>query len=81
MRIKNWFRLSLRDLFWATALIAVAMGWYLDHRRIAEVRDFLGIVDSYVINGPPHRLATSLTRRGQELQVYVQPKWPHQDDE
>jgi lipopolysaccharide biosynthesis regulator YciM len=38
MKIPNAFRLSLRDLFWATALIAVGLGWYLDHRRAENRR-------------------------------------------
>jgi hypothetical protein len=30
-----WFRFTLRDLLWAIALIAVALGWLADHVRQA----------------------------------------------
>jgi hypothetical protein len=28
------FRFSIRDLLWLTALVAMAAGWWLDHRRV-----------------------------------------------
>jgi hypothetical protein len=42
MKIRNWFRLSLRDLFWATALAALAMGWCVDHVRMRNTLDGVG---------------------------------------
>jgi hypothetical protein len=30
-------RFTIRDLFWLTALIAMAVGWWLDHRRIERI--------------------------------------------
>ena len=29
-------RFSIRDLLWLTALVALAVGWFLDHRRRAD---------------------------------------------
>ena len=28
------FRFTIRDLFWLTALIAMGVGWWLDHRQL-----------------------------------------------
>ncbi len=27
-------RFSIRDLFWITVVVALALGWWLDHRRL-----------------------------------------------
>jgi len=29
-------RFTIRDLLWLTALIALAIGWWLDHRQLAD---------------------------------------------
>ena len=29
-------RFTIRDLLWLTVVVAVAMGWWLDHRQSAE---------------------------------------------
>ena len=33
-------RFSIRDLLWATALVAVCLAWWLDHKALSERRDF-----------------------------------------
>jgi hypothetical protein len=39
------FRFTIRDLFWLTALVAMGVGWWLDHRRLTEPYDpFVGRV-------------------------------------
>jgi hypothetical protein len=52
-------RFSLRDLLWLTALVAVALAWQIDHRRIVDnyteklsqieskARDNAALVSSY----------------------------------
>jgi len=31
------FRFSIRDVLWLTALAALGVGWWLDHRRLAPI--------------------------------------------
>ena len=38
----------IRDLLWLTLVVALAVAWWLDHRRqAAEVREFHGYVEFY----------------------------------
>jgi hypothetical protein len=32
-------RFTLRDLLWLTALVALAVGWWLDHDRLERQRE------------------------------------------
>jgi uncharacterized membrane-anchored protein len=32
-------RFTIRDLLWLTALVALAVGWWLDRRNVAQQRD------------------------------------------
>jgi hypothetical protein len=34
---RRWFRFSIRDLLLLTAIIAIATGWWLDHRRLTGI--------------------------------------------
>jgi len=34
------FRFTIRDLLWLTALVAMALGWWLDHNRLVAVAVF-----------------------------------------
>jgi hypothetical protein len=31
--LRSLMRFSLRDLFWLTVVVALAVGWWIDHRR------------------------------------------------
>jgi hypothetical protein len=31
-----WFRFSIRDLLWLTAVVALAVGWWLDHSSMVH---------------------------------------------
>ncbi len=31
-------KFSIRDLLWFTAIVAIAVAWWLDHRQIAHLR-------------------------------------------
>jgi hypothetical protein len=33
---RRWFRFSIRDLLLLTVIAALAVGWWLDHRRITR---------------------------------------------
>jgi hypothetical protein len=35
------FRFTIRDLLWLTAMIALAVGWWLDHRKITQENERL----------------------------------------
>ena len=35
---RRWFRFSTRDLLLATAIVALTIGWWLDHRLQSEGR-------------------------------------------
>jgi hypothetical protein len=44
-------RFSIRDMMWMTAVIAVAIGWYLDHYSAQRARDkSLKIMSEYMEN-------------------------------
>ena len=32
------FRFTIRDVLWLTVVVALAVGWWLDHRAIQSVR-------------------------------------------
>ena len=33
---RRWFTFSIRDLLWLTVVVALAVGWWLDHRKLDE---------------------------------------------
>ena len=33
---RGWLRFSIRDLFWITVVIALALAWYVDHAKAAR---------------------------------------------
>jgi hypothetical protein len=42
-----WFRFSIRDLLWLTALAAVFVVWWLDHQRLSEQIESLKSNDTW----------------------------------
>jgi hypothetical protein len=50
---RRWFRFSIRDLLWLTALVALAVGWWLDHRmqlkRYEQLEDSGNIIETRVM--------------------------------
>jgi F0F1-type ATP synthase assembly protein I len=30
------FRITIRDLFWLVLVVALAIGWWLDHRKLTK---------------------------------------------
>ena len=34
--IRRWFRFSIRDLLLLTVIVALAVGWWLDHRKLTK---------------------------------------------
>jgi hypothetical protein len=34
---RRWFRFSIRDLLWLTALIAMGLGWAVDHFQVLDL--------------------------------------------
>jgi hypothetical protein len=34
------FRFTIRDVLWLTVVVALGIGWWIDHRRMAAVIDF-----------------------------------------
>ncbi|MCE9527237.1 MAG: hypothetical protein K8R36_14415 [Planctomycetales bacterium] len=41
-------KFSIRDILWFTAVVALAVGWWLDHgRQAAEVQEFHNYVEFY----------------------------------
>jgi len=34
---RRWFRFSIRDLLLLTVIVAIATGWWLDHRRLVTL--------------------------------------------
>jgi hypothetical protein len=63
--IASMFKLTLRDLFAVVTIVALALGWWLDHRRHADVistNDRLRLDLSF--------LASILEERGQSVIFY-----------
>lgn len=54
-RSSNWkLSFRLRDLLWLTAVIALALGWWLDHRQLQAIVDGMAIVSGTVkLDGYP----------------------------
>ena len=38
-------RFSIRDLFWLTLVVALAVGWWLDHRKLSN--ETLNVVEMW----------------------------------
>ena len=36
-------RFTIRDLFWLTLVVALAVGWWLDHRSLSEPPPFITV--------------------------------------
>jgi hypothetical protein len=36
---RRWFHFSIRDLLLVTVIVALAVGWWIDHRRLAVDRE------------------------------------------
>ena len=41
---RRWFRFSIRDLLWLTALLAIGFGWWIEHKRSDKYREFFQIL-------------------------------------
>ena len=37
--MRRFFRFSVRDLFWLTLVVGVALGWFVSHRRLRAEND------------------------------------------
>ena len=43
------FRFTIRDVLWLTAVAAIALGWWLDHRRLSMLADQMRSFESLSI--------------------------------
>jgi hypothetical protein len=73
MKIRNSLRLSLRELLWATTLAGVGLGWYLDHRRVNDMREWLDEFDACAASRPPNEFSCLVLRRGVTFAVHGMP--------
>jgi hypothetical protein len=46
-------RFSIRDLLWLTLVVALAVGWWLDHKRLTTLTQPLLIVDTEIVTLVP----------------------------
>jgi hypothetical protein len=53
------FRFSIRDLLWLTALVAVLLAWWIDHRKVASRNRFT--VETIQRDGEPIVLRDNVT--------------------
>ncbi len=62
------FRFTIRDLLWLTVVAALAVGWWIDHRRLSEKLDSAyGVdVDALLIK------VEKLTQQNQSLMRQLQ---------
>ena len=65
---RRWFSFSIRDLFLITAVVAIGVAWWLDHRRLAEKLDSLYGTDADVLSIKVEKL----TRQNQSLMRQLQ---------
>jgi hypothetical protein len=42
---RRWFNFSIRDLLWLTALVALGVGWWLDHRKLIELEQRYAVLE------------------------------------
>jgi hypothetical protein len=61
------FRFTIRDLLWLTAVVALAVGWWLDHRRLTS-EPFPSNLSLIIEGGlQVHEIPQSETTPGQNL--------------
>lgn len=61
MKIRNWLRLSLRELFLLVALAATGLGWYLDHQRVRDLHELMDFIDATRTTMPPSDIGSVTT--------------------
>jgi hypothetical protein len=80
MRIPNSLRLSLRELFLLVALVAGALGWYIDHRRMKwyadDVQSLLDTIETFAELDPPGGFRTNILINGRDQCIDVQTLGP-----
>jgi hypothetical protein len=45
--VESMFRFTIRDLLWLTVVVALALGWWVDRSRLAEVANLANAVRAY----------------------------------
>lgn len=45
---RGWFRFSTRDLLWLTAVIALILGWWVEHREDYKWRQRAGALEQLI---------------------------------
>lgn len=43
-------KFSIRDLFWLTVVVALAVGWWLDHRQLGKVNEYLQFYERHLLD-------------------------------
>lgn len=76
MKLPQSLRLSLRELLLMVALVAVALGWWMDHRHqidrqkaLGSIQSIMDLIDEYPAGGG---FFTSVFYRGREYKYQVQ---------
>jgi hypothetical protein len=66
------FRFTIRDVLWLTALVAVSIGWWLDHpnnvrarRKLAYLKDSLDFEQRVFGN-----IMRELNKEGRDLEIH-----------
>jgi hypothetical protein len=65
------FRFTIRDVLWLTALVAVGVGWWADHRslwnrwaraqsQLVNTEEDLGSIDRWLLQFPKEQFAYDL---------------------
>jgi hypothetical protein len=60
-------KLNLRDLFWLVVVVAMGLGWWLEHDRFQEAKDKLDLWPQK----PGDKLEVSIDERGEVTEHVV----------
>ena len=73
---RRWFQFTIRESLLLIALAATGVGWFVDHRRTAELRSFIKTLDGTIEalqTDRSVRCQTGLKYRGEVLDITIDP--------
>jgi hypothetical protein len=70
-KMKRWWQFGVRDLFLVMVVVALIVGWWMDHRRMA--RDMLiNRLDAEVARAEAKRYEKAVARKEAQIELLVE---------
>jgi hypothetical protein len=67
-------RFTIRDVLWLTVVVAVALGWWIEHRRFEAYSELVRSLTKWTPAGPGAHQTRSIVRPlGDDLNGVTQP--------